>query len=192
MSYDRAIGQLKKGPSRPTLYKIIMPGRFIGRETNDYLEYFCNATQVPSVRYESLNIEGQQFQGITRLQPARPIFTQPFEIDVIENSDFSVYEDFKTGWMDQTASNLDQTGQRNIRLKYFNNIIGDIELRKLEMPDSLGGNSGGELREVMTVKFLDAYIKSIGNLALQSSAANSLLTFKIEFNYRSFTTEFNG
>ena len=189
MSYDKAIGQLKKGPSRPTLYKIIMPGRFIGRDTNDYLEYFCNATQVPSVRYESMNIEGQQFNGITRLQPIRPIFTQPFEIDVIENSDFSVYEDFKTGWMDETAQNLAQDGQRNIKLKYFNNIIGDIELRKLEMPDSA---DGGELREVMTVKFLDAYIKSVGNLALQSTAANSLMTFKIEFNYRSFTTEFNS
>ena len=91
--------------------------------------------------------------------------------------------------MDQTAQNLAQDGQRNIRLKYFNQIIGDIELRKLEMPDSADGS---ELREVLTVKFLDAYIKSVGNLALQSTAANSLMTFKIEFNYRSFTTEFNS
>ena len=47
MSYDRAIGQLTNGPSRPTLYKITMPSRFIGRDTNDYLEYFCNAAQIP-------------------------------------------------------------------------------------------------------------------------------------------------
>ena len=189
MSYDKAIGQLKKGPSRPTLFKIIMPSKFIGRETNDYLEYFCEATTVPSVRYETLSIEGHQYMGLTRLQPSKPIFTNPFDINVIENSDFTVYKDFKEGWMDQSAQNIDQQGQRNIRLKYFKEIVGDIELVKLEMPDS--AQDGGELREVMRVKFLDAYIKSIGALALNTRNNNNYLSFKVEFNYQSFTTEFN-
>lgn len=189
MSYDKAIAQLRMGPSRPTLYKVIMPSRFIGRETNDYLEYYCNATSLPSVRYLTKGIDGQQFMGISRLQPYMPVFTQPFEIDIIENANFATYKEFKENWFDKTAEGIDQQNNRNIRLKYFNDIIGDIELIKLENPESQQGGGGQQLREVMKVKFLDAYIKAIGSINLASNAFNTYTTFKVEFNYRSFTTE---
>ena len=189
-SYTEALSRIKNSVSRPTLYKIVMPSRFIGRQTNDYLEYFCNTAQIPSVRYESLTVAGHSAMGVTRLQPSLPIWTNPLEVSVIENSDFTTYQDFKE-WFDETGQNIDQTGGRNIRLKYFDNIVGDIELIKLENPNNLQGTSGGQYKEVMKVKFLNSYIKSIGPLQFDSNQSNSFTTFRIEFNYETYTTEFS-
>lgn len=188
MSYDKAIGQLKNGPSRPNLFKIIMPQRFIDRDTNDYLEYFCTITQLPSVRYQSLERQGHSNMGVTSLQPTIPVFTNPLDVIVIENSDFTVHKAFKD-WFDRTAQGMDQEGQRNIRLKYYNTIVGDIELIKLENPDSQN-NGDNEYKEPLKIKFINAYVKSIGALELNSNPMTGPLTFKLEFFYESFTTEY--
>ena len=190
MSYDKAIGQLKNSVSRPTLYKLTMPSKFIGRGTNDYLEYFCSAAQIPSIRYNGVSVAGHTLMGVTRIQPTVPVFTNPMQISVIENSDFETYADFKE-WFDQTGTGIEQTGLRNIKLRYYKQIIGDIELEKLEFPDSVnGGGGGGELKKPLKVKFLNAYIKSLGPIQLRSDARDSFLTFNVEFNYETYTTEF--
>lgn len=185
MSYDKAIGQLKNSVSRPTLYKLTMPSKFIGRDTNDYLEYFCSAAQIPSVRYNAVAVTGQELMGVTRLQPTQPVWTNPMQISVIENSDFETYADFKE-WFDQTGQGIEQTGLRNIKLKYYKQIVGDIELEKQEFPDS----GDGELKTPLKVKFLNAYIKSLGPIQLRSDARDQFLTFNVEFNYETYTTEF--
>ena len=138
MSYDKAIGQLTHSVSRPTLYKITMPSKFMGRDTNDYLEYFCNAAEIPSVRYTGMNVTGHSLMGITRIQPQTPVWTNPLTISVIENSDFETYADFKQ-WFDQTGTGIDQEGLRNIKLRYYDDIVGDIELEKLEQQTKTGG-----------------------------------------------------
>lgn len=190
MSYDKAIGQLKNGVSRPTLFKLVLPGKFVGRETNDYLEYFCTRTALPSIRYETIQELGHTNQGIVRLQPSNLIFTNPFEITVIENSDFTVHKDMKK-WMDETGTNIKQEGgsggKRHIRLKYYKQIVGDIELIKLELPDNQDGDN--EYKEVMKAKFLNAYPMAIGPLQFDTNPMSSALTFKMEFNYESYTTE---
>ena len=189
MSYEKARTQLSQGPSRPTLYKIQMPGKFIGRDTNDYLEYFCNAAQIPSVRYNSVAVTSQELMGITRNQPIMPVWTNPMTVSIIENSDFETYKEFKS-WFDDTAEGIKQDGQRNIRLNYYNQIVGDIELTKLEMPDSASsGGVGGQLKESLKVKFLNAYIMSLGPIELSSERKNSVLTFQVQFHYESFTTD---
>ena len=190
MSYDKAIGQLKNSVSRPTLYKLIMPSRFIGRDTNDYLEYFCNAAQIPSIRYNGLDVPGHSLMGVTRIQPAVPVWTNPMQISVIENSDLETYRDFKE-WFDQTGQGIDQEGSRNIRLRYYDRIVGDIELEKQEFPNSVnGGGGGGQLKTPLKVKFLNSYIKSLGPIQLRSDARDAFLTFNVEFNYETYTTEF--
>ena len=186
MSYDKAIGQLTNSVSRPTLYKLTMPQKFIGRGTNEYLEYFCNAAQIPSVRYNSIAVTGQDLMGITRLQPTSPIWTNPMQITVIENSDYETYADFKQ-WFDRTGTGIEQTGLRNIKLRYYKEIVGDIELEKQEFPNS----SGGELKTPLKVKFLNCYPKSIGPIQLRSDARDAFVTFNVEFNYETYTTEFN-
>ena len=85
---------------------------------------------------------------------------------------------------------LTSSGERNIRFKYYNNIVGDIELTKLEMPDSPEVGAGGtELKESLKVKFLNSYIMSLGPIELSSERKNSFLTFQIQFHYESFTTD---
>ena len=164
MSYAKAIGLLNNSVSRPTLYKIQFPGKFVGRDTNDYLEYYCNQAQIPSVRYNSIAVSGIDMMGITRNQPTMPVWTNPMTVSVIENSDFETYKAFKE-WFDQTGQGIPQTGQRNIRLNYYKQIVGDIELTKLEFPNNVQisglGSGGGELKEVLKVKFLNSYIMSV-------------------------------
>ena len=192
MSYDKAIGQLRNSVSRPTLYKIQMPSRFVGRDTNDYLEYFCNQAQLPSVRYNSVAVSGIDLMGITRNQPTMPVWTNPMTVSVIENSDFETYKAFKD-WFDQTADGIDQQGERNIRLKYYKQIVGDIELTKLEFPNNTSvaglGAGGGNLKEVLKVRFINSYIMSVGPIQLSSERRDSFVTFPLEFHYESFTTD---
>jgi hypothetical protein len=182
LSYDRAIGQLTNSVSRPTLYKVTMPGKFIGRGTNDYLEYFCNAAAIPSVRYNGVNVTGHSLMGITRIQPTSPVWTNPMEITVIENSDLTTYADFKQ-WFDQTGEGIDQEGLRNIKLKYYDDIVGDIELEKIEF-------SNQSLKTPLRVKFLNAYPKAIGPITLRSDQPNTYTTFNVQFNYEAYTTQF--
>ena len=190
MSYAKAIGQLKNSVSRATLYKVTMPGKFIGRGTNDYLEYFCNAANVPSVRYTGVNVTGHSLMGITRIQPTSPVWTNPMEITVIENSDFTTYADFKE-WFDRTGTGMDQEGLRNIKLRYYDDIVGDIQLEKLEFPDSVNtGGQAGEMKKPLKVKFLNAYPKSIGPITLSSDNPNTYTTFQVQFNYEAYTTDF--
>ena len=190
MSYDKAIGQLTHSVSRPTLYKITMPSKFMGRDTNDYLEYFCNAAEIPSVRYTGMNVTGHSLMGITRIQPQTPVWTNPLTISVIENSDFDTYAEFKQ-WFDQTGTGIDQEGLRNIKLRYYDDIVGDIELEKLEQPDSVStGGQAGDYKKPLKVKFLNAYIKSLGPIALKSDQPNTFTTFQVQFNYEAYTTEF--
>ena len=187
MSYAKAIGLLNKSVSRPTLYKIQFPARFVGRDTNDYLEYYCNQAQIPSVRYNSIAVSGIDLMGITRNQPTMPVWTNPMTVSVIENSDFETYKAFKE-WFDQTGQGIPQTGQRNIRLKYYQQIVGDIELTKLEFPDG-GGIGAGQLKEVLRVKFINSYIMSVGPVQMSSERKDSYTTFPLEFHYESFTTD---
>ena len=182
MSYDKAIGQLTNSVSRPTLYKLTMPQRFIGRGTNDYLEYFCSAAQIPSVRDNTLAVTGQDLMGIPRLQPSTPVWTNPMQISVIENSDYETYADFKR-WFDQTGTGIEQEGLRNIKLRYYKQIVGDIELEKQEF-------AGESLKTPLKVKFLNCYPKSIGPIQLRSDARDSFVTFNVEFNYEAYVTEF--
>ena len=195
MSYAKAIGQLKNSVSRPTLYRLEMPQRFIGRDTNDYLEYFCSAAEIPSKRYQFINVNGHSEQGITRMQPIKVIFTNPLTISVIENSDFTVYADFMK-WFNETGTGIDQEGQRSIKLKYFSEIVGDIKLTKLEFPNNLSigglgsGAAGGSYKEVVTTTFLNAYPKSVGAISLASDAQGQYTTFKVELNYETYSQEF--
>ena len=169
-----------------------MPSRFIGRDTNDYLEYFCNGAQIPSIRYNSFAVQGVDLMGITRNQPFMPVWTNPMTINIIENSDFETYKEFKQ-WFDDTADGMKQDGERNIRLKYYKQIVGDIELEKLEMPDNAGvaglGAGGGQLKTSLKVKFLNSYIMALGPIELSSERKNTYLSFPIQFHYESFTTD---
>jgi hypothetical protein len=189
MSYEKAKALIRNSISRPTLYRVQMPQRFIGRGTNDYLEYYCNATAIPERRVEAVVARGHENMGVSRYQPALILWGQPMQISVIENRDFTVHRDFSR-WFEQLGTAVDQQGQRNIRMSYYDQIKGDIILEKLEQPDVSGG-VGGSLKTVMTTTFLNAYPKAIGNVSLASDNRDSYTTFNVEFTYESYTVEYS-
>jgi len=188
VSYDKAKSLIRNSISRPTLYKVLMPQRFVGGNTNDYLEYFCVNANVPEVRVEGAVARGHEYMGISRSQPALILWSNPMQITVIENRDFTVYKDFKK-WFDKLGTGVKQSGSRNIRMNYYDQIKGDIQLIKLENPSSTGGGGGGDLEEVMTVNFINAYPKALGAIALSSENRNAYTTFTVEFQYESYTVD---
>ena len=192
MSYEKAKSLIRNSISRPTLYRVQMPQRFIGRGTNDYLEYYCSATAIPERRVEAVVARGHENMGVSRYQPALILWGQPMQITVIENRDFTVHADFSK-WFEQLGTGVDQQGSRNIRMSYYDQIKGDIVLEKLENPDVSGalGVGGGPLRTVMRTTFLNAYPKAIGNVQLSSDARDSYTTFNVEFTYESYTVDYS-
>ena len=83
-------------------------------------------------------------------------------------------------------------------MNYFNTIVGDIEIQKLELPDSAPvGNAdqvaafaSGEYKKVLSVKLIDGYIKALGAVRLASDATNQMTTFSAEFDYTRYVTEY--
>ena len=187
MSYEKAKSLIRSSISRPTLYKVVMPAKFVGGNTNDYLEYYCQATSIPEVRVEAVVARGHEYMGIARSTPSLMIWGNPMTITVIENRDFTVHRDFKK-WMDRVAQGADQRGSRNMRMQFYDQIKGDIQLIKQENPDKSGG-AGGDLKEVLTVNFINAYPKAVGAVQLSSENRNAFTTFQVEFNYESYTTD---
>ena len=78
MSYQKAIGLMDRGPSRPTLFSIRIPG--INQSTNDYLDFFCTTTVIPEIRHNSVKVAGHENMGIVRDQPTAIIYAKPFTI----------------------------------------------------------------------------------------------------------------
>lgn len=190
MSYEKAKSLIRNSISRPTLYKVIMPSKFMGGNTNDYLEYYCLSTAIPEVRVESVVARGHENMGIARSQPSLMIWGSPMTISVIENQEFSVHRDFKR-WFDRLGTNANQEGGRNMRMQYYKQIVGDIQLVKLENPPNSGGGVGEQLQEVLRVKFINAFPKAIGAVNLSSENRNNFTTFNVEFNYESYSTEYS-
>ena len=188
MSYEKAKSLIRSSISRPTLYKVLMPQQFVGGNTNDYLEYFCVNATIPEVRVESAVARGHENIGRSRAQPALVIWSNPMQITVIENRDFTNHRDFKK-WFDRLGTGINQQAQ-DIKMNYYDQIKGDIQLIKLENPDN-GGRGGGNLKEVLTVNFVNAYPKALGAVALSSENRNAYTTFTVEFQYESYTTEYS-
>lgn len=195
MSYDAAAALLRTGPSRPTLFSVSMPQ--ISGEVNDYLNFFCKATSIPSLSLETASLNGQTNMGIVRQQPLAMIYGKPFTMTVIENSDFTVYKAMRE-WIDLTTQNANQTGAfgfggRSHRQNYYDTYTNDFTLTKLEQPDNITGVNGGTLnqnyKQPLKVTFLNAYPVEISSLGLDTSSQNTSMEFDINFTYESYTVE---
>ena len=215
MSYEHAKALLNKGVSRPTLYSLLLPTRFgtgigprlndtgIRSETNDHLQLFCNAVSVPEVSVSTTNANAQEFMGITREQPVNVIYGKPLQINVIENSEFSNYRDIRR-WLDLTTENANQgtngrINNRNQRMRYYNTYVGDIQLIKLEFPDtSARGSSEGdrfytkEYKEAFKVHFINAYPINISEIRLGSDMYDTKTEYRVDFTYESYHLDYSG
>ena len=190
MSYDQARALMDRGVSRPTLFALQLPN-IVNRRTGDYLTMFCRATAIPEIRTATAFVNGHERMGISREQPTAIRFGKPFTIEVIENSEFSVYQDIRQ-WFDQACPQLGNPGASQ-RMNFYDNIVRDMQLHKLELPDNQQGNLGAldltaNYKKVLTVDFKSAFPISIGAISLNTESRNQFTTFSIAFTYESYTT----
>lgn len=179
-----------QGVSRPTLFAIQFPN-LISRQTNEYLRFFCRTTAIPEIRHATVFVNGHERMGISREQPTAVQFGKPFQIEVIEDSNFSVYKDMRS-WFDLTAQNINGFGSQ--RMNYYDSYTQDMTLTKLELPSNMVGALGAadsiaNYKQVLSVKFINAYPISIGAISLDQSNDNSFTTFNVSFTYESYTTD---
>ena len=184
-SFSAAQAFLRTGPSRPTLYKLIMPR--VGNNVRDFLELFVSATAIPSIGLETAVALGQTHMGITRQQPTAVLYSKPLSIEVIGDSDYNAYKELRA-WMDLTTEHINQADveRRTLRMNYYDTFVSDIQLVKLEQPDSPDGQQN-EYKEPLTVKFINAYPVNISEVTLSSEAVNKEVRFKVDFTYESYS-----
>ena len=190
MSYEKARSLMRKSVSRPTLFSLDIPPL---SSINDYLKLFCVDASVPEVNYETAVVLGQSAMGVYREQPSSVKFGRPLTITVIENSDFTIYKNFRVlydGIAD--GSNPSSFGSQNQRMKYYDNYVFDLTLTKLEYPDSRGGLSGNIVdapyREVEKFVFMNAYVTRIDAIRLNTETQNTYTSFSVDFNFETFSS----
>lgn len=196
MSYERAIALMEKGISRLSLYSVRIGGGKVTDGVNDYLDFFCFLTAIPAVSAQTVAAVGQEYQGVYRETPGGIIFSKPFSMQVYENSEFSTYKALRK-WFDEISNNANQergpgsTG-RAIRMNYYNEIVADMYLTKLELPDDGKVPDRGEdlnkyYKSPVKVTFINAYPVKIGEVMLGSTETNTPTAFTVEFTYESYT-----
>ncbi len=187
MSYVSAMSLLKRGIARPTLYNVSIPG--ISSEANDQLNFFCKQTAVPGVSVNTIAAAGQEFHGIVREQPTEVVYEKPFTITVVSDKDYIVYRALRA-WFNQSAANANQVISRNQRMNYYNSIVRDFTLTKLEQPARAGNSDFGGVAienydRPFSIKFINAYIVSMGAIQLSSEQTNTAVEFEVSFTYES-------
>ena len=204
MSYTKAISLLERSVSRPTLYSVRLGSR-VTQRTNDYLNFFCESVSIPEVRYNTLIAPGQEYMGVTRDMPTAAIYGKPLTMRVIENKNFDIYRDLR-GWFDSVGININQPGAitggstgRTQRMNYYETYTSDIEIIKLECKDKetasslLLGQGNDGMREVLRVKFINAYPTNMGQIDMNSNNRNTYLAYDVQFTYESYhVTTLNG
>ncbi len=194
MSYESAKALMSKSVSRPTLYSVQLPTPVISQQVNDYLNFFVKEVTIPEVRTQTIVANGHDYMGIVREQPTNILYGKPLTMTVIENSDFMVYKAMR-GWFDRLAVNTNQSGaigDRTLRMNYYDTYTHDIEIQKLEQPDTIATTTGSieanaNYKKPIKVKFINAYPVNVGQISLASDAYDAMTTFSLSFTYESYT-----
>ena len=171
MSYEQAKALINRGPSRPTLFKVMLPD---GGGANDYLEFFCKTTAIPEVRFNTVAVAGQDYQGVVRDQPTAVIYGKPFQITVIERSDFVIYKSVRQ-WFDEVHQG-GATGGVGHKMNYYKSYTKDLKLIKYEQ-------DGQGYSRPITINFVNAYPVSMGAINLSTEAVDQATEFTISFMY---------
>lgn len=189
MSYEQARALMDKGVSRPTLFSLQLPN-IVDRRTDDYLKLFCRATAIPEIRTATAFVNGHERMGISREQPTAIRFGKPFTIEVIENSDFTAYQDLRQ-WFDMTCMDINNP-LASQRMNYYNNYVQDMQLIKLEQPDDQEGTLGSNeltanYKKVLQIDFVRAYPIKMSAIRLNTDERNTITTFTVDFTYESYS-----
>ncbi len=190
MTYSGAKAILGMGPSRPTLYQVILPR--VGGGVNDYLKFYAKATMIPEARAERISVISHDAIGIERQQVTRIAYGKPFEITVIQNRNFSVYKSIRQ-WFDQISSNVNRGGgggggpNPSQRPAYYSQIVEDITLIKLENPGQQNPASPSNLQKSLEVTFKNAYPVRMGQIQLGSDLFDTATEYTVAFTYETYS-----
>jgi hypothetical protein len=189
MTYQQAKAMLSMGPSRPTLYQVILPR--VGGGVNDYLRFYAKATRIPEVTAERITTISHEAIGVERQTPTRLNYGKPFEITVLENASFNTYKGIRQ-WFDRVVQNGNRQGggggpSQSQRPAYYTSMVEDITLIKLENPPQQNAASPSQLRKVMEVTFKNAYPVRMGAVNLASDAFDSQTEFTVAFTYETYS-----
>jgi len=199
MSYEQAKALMLQSVSRPTLYSVRMPPSFTGgvdNFTNAYLQFYCKSTSLPESRFETTTLLGHENMGVGREQPTSVIFSKPITLEIIENSNFSIYKQFRL-WYQRVAFNANPipfTNTRTQRMRYYNTYTSDMYMSKLELPNNYdkleffdGDLVNAGFQEVIRFTFTNAYPIRIGDVRLDSSATDTYSTFTVDLTYETYS-----
>ena len=207
-THELARSILERGISRPTLYTVRMPN-FVGNrdatqglttgvstKTNAHLDLFVKNITIPEGRLDVVQANGQEFMGITRETPQNFIYGKPLTMTVIENSDFDIYRSMRS-WIESTAlpNRINQNGVRTIRMNYYDSFTGEIEVIKLENPNTnkVRASINDDLLTQYGYKvplkwtFINAYPIRIGSVTMGSDMNNIATEFEVAFTYESYS-----
>jgi hypothetical protein len=182
-TYYGAKALLSMGPSRPTLYQLVLP---VGGGVNEYLKFYCKAATIPEVRAERFSVVSHDAIGVERQQVGRIAFGKPFEITVIENTDFQVYKGIRQ-WFDTISTNLNRGSggggpSKSMRPAYYSDITRDFTLRKLE-----NGPNGYSEKVSLEIDFKNAYPVRMGQIQLGSDLFDAATEYQIAFTYETYS-----
>ena len=201
MSYQQAIALMLQSVSRPTMYSVRMPfnpATFGGVDefTNAYLQFYCKSTALPEARVETLTVLGQENMGVAREHPSSIIFGKPLTLEIIENSEFSVYKQFRF-WFEQIAQNANPTpsslfGTRTQRMRYYKTFVSDMYMSKLELPTKnknkgIVGIVNAGYQEVIRFNFVNVFPTKLSEVRLDSSASDTYSTFTVDLTYETYS-----
>lgn len=187
---------MSKSVSRPTLYRVTLPqtlgvgianlGTGVDSKVSEYLSFFANRITLPETRLDTVIALGQENMGIAREQPANMIFGKPMTMSIIENSDFTTFKALREWMMQTTVGGRQRQGSQTQRMNFYHTFVGNIEIVKLEQPDS---PDDGEYKEPLRWTFHNAYPISVGQIELASDAYDTATTFDVAFTYESYNVE---
>ena len=194
MSYEMARALMKHSVSRPTLYSIEMP--VLNRSINDYIKLFARTVTVPSITAETNKVIGQEMMNVSRDQTRSVMFGKPLTMEIIENSDFGAYTEFRRIF-NRVSTGLDgRSNSRSQRMNYYDDIKFDMTVNKLESPhkgsrqiDQSDRIDQGYIN-VAQFNFTNCFVSKLSELNLNSETKNSMLTFSVNIKYETY--QFNN
>ena len=202
-SYTQARSLLRNSVSRKTLYSLNIfdngstdADKKITPEERNYIKMFASRVTLPHLGLDQVTSIGQEHMGIQRNTAAGVKFgSNELNIQVIESADFTAYKMMRKIF-NNSGVNLNPTGIRTQRMKYYDNYVFNMELSKLELPSgsarfknrTIDTNSDLDFgyQIVSRYKFEKCYISRIGELLLDSAATDSYLDFPVSFAFESY------
>ena len=195
MSYQLAMSLMDQGRANPSNYQVVLPQRVLQHQSSadlqDYVSFFTRNVIIPSSSNQMMSLLGQENIGVQRYAITGRSFGSPLILTFSERSDMLIYNSMK-GWLDSTVTNSEQTGDRHMRVQYFDDIKCDIQIHKLEQMDEASSLlPRGRANHVITGTWtmINCIPMAIEQSSMGMESADSMLDYTMSVQFESFKWE---